>query len=96
VEAPKQRRCALRSKLCIWGLAVAVALGGAAGCARHPSQEELNRLEEARKAAALAEKELEAKKKEKASLEAKVSKKREELRKLEAKRDAVKAKLGGK
>ncbi|RKY62436.1 MAG: hypothetical protein DRP95_01545 [Candidatus Latescibacterota bacterium] len=84
-----------KCRLYLWGLVLAATLGGIVGCARHPSQEELNRLNEARQAAALAEKELESKRKEKASLEAQISQKKAELQKLEAKRDAVKAKLGG-
>jgi len=63
-------------------LAFAVALGGIVGCARHPSQEELNRLKEVRQAATLAEKELESKQEEKASLEAQISQKRAELKEL--------------
>ncbi|RKY58730.1 MAG: hypothetical protein DRP95_05675 [Candidatus Latescibacterota bacterium] len=85
-----------KSRLYLWGLALAVALGGIVGCARHPSQEELGRLKEVRQAAALAEKELESKQKEKASLEAQISQKRAELKELEAKRDAVKMKLEGR
>ncbi len=61
------------------------------GCTKHPSPQELTRLEEAAKAAEAAEKTLQQKKEEKAALEAELSAKKTQLKKLEAKRDAVKA-----
>ncbi|MCD6169978.1 MAG: hypothetical protein J7J76_05450 [Candidatus Latescibacteria bacterium] len=62
-----------------------------AGCTKHPSPQELTRLEEASHAAEAAEKTLQQKKEEKAALEAELSAKKARLKKLEAKRDAVKA-----
>ena len=68
----------------------------ASGCAKHPSQEELTRLEEACKAADSAEKALADKKQELSKLKSELSSKNSELKRLEAKRDAVKANLSKK
>ncbi len=61
------------------------------GCKWHPSEEEINQLEETRSAALAAEKELENKKDERQDLEEKVEAKKKELEKIKADRDAVKS-----
>jgi len=79
------------------GLIISVLiLPFASGCARHPSKEELTRLEEACKAADSAEKTLADKKQELSKLKSELSSKKAELKKLEAKRDAVKANIAKK
>ncbi|MBD3225990.1 MAG: hypothetical protein GF313_14780 [Caldithrix sp.] len=60
------------------------------GCKWHPSEEEINNLEETRAAALAAEKELSEKKAERQELEEKVAAKKAELEKIQADRDAVK------
>ena len=59
------------------------------GCAKHPSKEELSKLEEAKMAAQAAEKELEAKKSERNDLEKELNEKQRELNDLKAERDQV-------
>jgi septal ring factor EnvC (AmiA/AmiB activator) len=53
------------------------------GCARHPSPEELNQLEQTKAAALAAEKEAEAKKQERMEWEGKLQKKQQELKQAE-------------
>ncbi len=64
------------------------------GCTKRPSQEELNKLNEARMAAESAEKKLSELRAERAQLESTLEAKKEELMKDEEERDAIKAKLG--
>lgn len=78
-------------KLSIFVLAFSVlSLPLLSGCTKHPSPQELTRLEEASQAAETAEETLQQKKEEKAALEAELSAKKAQLKKLEAKREAVK------
>ena len=63
------------------------------GCARHPSQEELTQLEQAREAAGAAEEKVEAKKREKVQAEAKLAEKKAALEKAKATKAAVEANL---
>ena len=80
-----------------YGLVMSIlVLPFASGCAKHPSKEELTRLEEACKAADSAEKTLASKKQELSRLKSELSSKKSELKKLEAKRDAVKANMAEK
>ncbi|MFQ6091842.1 MAG: hypothetical protein ACE5OR_04030 [bacterium] len=59
------------------------------GCAKHPSKDQLSKLEEAKMAAQAAEKELEAKRSERTDLESQLDGKQRELNDLKAERDAV-------
>jgi len=61
------------------------------GCTKHPSQDQINKLEEARMAAEAAEKELNVKEAERADLEQQVDAGQRELNELKAKRDEVRA-----
>lgn len=54
-----------------------------AGCARHPSPEQLSQLENTKAAALAAEKEAEAKKQERMEWEGKLQKKQQELKQAE-------------
>ena len=64
------------------------------GCTKRPSEDELNKLNEARLAAESAEQKLSELRAERAQLESTLEAKKEELRKAEEERDAIKAKLG--
>jgi len=59
------------------------------GCSKHPSKEELTKLEEAKKAAQSAEKELQAKKTERGDLQKNLDSKQRLLNDTKADRDAV-------
>jgi septal ring factor EnvC (AmiA/AmiB activator) len=59
------------------------------GCARHPSPEELNQLEQTKKAALAAEEEAEAKAQERMEWEEKLKQKQEELNQAEEDLKAV-------
>ncbi len=63
------------------------------GCTKHPDQDQLIKLEEARGAAESAEKSLAEKKRERMALEEQVSAKEGELSNREAERDDVKQKM---
>jgi peptidoglycan hydrolase CwlO-like protein len=60
------------------------------GCSKRPSKDELSKLEQVKKAALAAEKDLEAKKAEVAKLEKELNEKQKELNELKAARDEVK------
>lgn len=63
------------------------------GCTKHPDQDQLSQLEEARGAAVSAEQTLAAKKQERMQLEQQVSAKEAELSDRQAERDDVQAKM---
>ena len=63
------------------------------GCTKHPDEDQLTKLEDARGAAESAEKALSAKKRERMELEQQVSAKEGELSTKEAERDDVKQKM---
>ncbi|MDZ7412057.1 MAG: hypothetical protein ONB15_00810 [candidate division KSB1 bacterium] len=79
-----------------WVLAVAMLLlvVFAMGCAKHPSQEQLSKLEETKQAALAAEDQLKAKDAEKASLEQQLAAKKQELAKCQEEKQAVAQRLG--
>ncbi len=66
----------------------------AQGCTRHPSQDDVSRLEENRAAAESAEKKLGELKTERAQLETTLQDKQAELAKNEQERDELKSKMG--
>ncbi len=69
-------------------------IGLSAGCARHPSKDELSKLDEAKSAAETAEKRLAELKQERVRLEADLQQKQDELKKAEDERDNIKQKTG--
>lgn len=70
-----------------------VCMCGMVGCTPKPSQEELQRLEEARSAAESAERKLAELRQERMNLESQLSQKEAELREHEAERDDLKEKM---
>lgn len=64
------------------------------GCTKHPNEEQLNTLEETKKAALAAEDELAKKQQEKAELESELAAKKAELEKAKSEKEAIKNKLG--
>ncbi len=79
------------AKLLLAGIAASTLV--MTGCTKHPDQDQLLKLEEARSAAESAEKSLAEKKKERMALESQVSTKEGELANKEAERDDVKQKM---
>jgi septal ring factor EnvC (AmiA/AmiB activator) len=65
------------------------------GCARHPSKEQLQRLEETKQAALAAEQQLAQCQQQKADLEKQVKAKQDELQKVRAEKAAVQSRLQG-
>jgi len=65
------------------------------GCTKHPNEEQLNTLEETKKAALAAEEELAKKQQEKAELENELAEKEAQLKKAKSEKEAIKSKLGG-
>lgn len=63
------------------------------GCTKHPSQEQLNALEEQKKAALAAEDQLDKLRREKADLENQLAKKKAELEKSKKEKEAVQQRL---
>lgn len=63
------------------------------GCARHPSQEQLQALEETKQAALAAERQLSECQKEKADLEKQLKAKQNELAKVKSEKSMVQSKL---
>ncbi len=64
------------------------------GCTKHPNQEQLNALEEQKKAALSAEDQLDKLRREKADLENQLAKKKAELEKSKKEKEAVQQRLG--
>jgi septal ring factor EnvC (AmiA/AmiB activator) len=64
------------------------------GCTKHPNEEQMNTLEETKKAALSAEDELAKKQQEKADLENELAEKKEQLDKAKEEKAAVKSRLG--
>ncbi len=79
-----------------WILAVAMLLlvAFAVGCAKHPSPEQLSKLEETKQAAVAAEDQLKAKDAEKASLERELAAKQQELARCQEEKKVVAQRLG--
>ncbi|MGQ9559128.1 MAG: hypothetical protein ACUVTG_09900 [Candidatus Oleimicrobiaceae bacterium] len=79
-----------------WILAMAALLlvTFALGCAKHPSKEQLTKLEETKQAALAAEEQLKAKDAEKASLEQQLAAKQQQLERCQAEKNAVAGRLG--
>jgi len=67
-----------------------------AGCTKHPNEEQMNTLEETKKAALSAEDELAKKQQEKADLENELAEKNEQLEKAKEEKAAIKSQLGDK
>ncbi|MDZ7262506.1 MAG: hypothetical protein ONB05_10430 [candidate division KSB1 bacterium] len=65
------------------------------GCAKHPSQEELNALEEAKKAALASEDQLSKKQREKADLEKQLANKKAKLEELKNEKQKLESRLKG-
>jgi len=65
------------------------------GCTKHPNEEQLNTLEETKKAALTAEDELAQKQQEKADLENELAEKKQKLEEAKSEKEAIKSKLGG-
>lgn len=65
------------------------------GCTKHPNEEQLNTLEETKKAALAAEDELAKKQQEKADLENELAEKKQKLEDAKSEKEAVKNRLGG-
>ncbi|MBC7185886.1 MAG: hypothetical protein H5U38_02520 [Calditrichaeota bacterium] len=78
----------------VLGLAMLLLVSFAVGCAKHPSQEQLNKLEETKQAALAAEDQLKAKDAEKASLDKELAAKQQELAKCQQEKKAVAERLG--
>ncbi|RMD97432.1 MAG: hypothetical protein D6814_09480 [Calditrichaeota bacterium] len=78
-----------------WALPLifAGALIFSVGCARHPNEEQIRVMEEARAAALAAEKQLEEKRQERQQLEQQVAQKKQELEKAKQMRDQVKQRV---
>jgi len=71
-----------------------VAMAGAAGCTKKPSQDELTKLDEAKTAAESAEKKLTDLRQERVQLENTLQQKQTDLHQNEQERDDVKKKMG--
>ena len=65
------------------------------GCTKHPNEEQLNTLEETKKAALAAEDDLAKKQQEKADLENELAEKKQKLEDAKSEKEAIKSKLGG-
>jgi|YNPNPStandDraft_1061719.scaffolds.fasta_scaffold64618_2 septal ring factor EnvC (AmiA/AmiB activator) len=78
----------------ILGMAALLLVTFALGCAKHPSKEQLTKLDETKQAALAAEEQLKAKDAEKASLEKQLAAKQQELEKCQAEKKAVAGRLG--
>ena len=65
------------------------------GCTKHPNEEQLNALEETKKAALAAEDELANKQQEKADFENELAEKKQKLEDAKSEKEAVKSRLGG-
>ncbi|MDZ7373826.1 MAG: hypothetical protein ONB23_07620 [candidate division KSB1 bacterium] len=63
------------------------------GCAKHPSKEQLQRLEETKQAALAAEQQLAQCQQQKADLEKQLKAKQDELAKVQAEKSAVQSRL---
>ena len=85
----------LRTLTVYASVACLVATFTLSGCTRHPNEEQLNTLEETKKAALNAEDELAKNQQEKTDLENELAEQKQELEKAKSEKDAVKAKLGG-
>lgn len=66
------------------------------GCTKHPNEEQMNTLEETKKAALSAEDELAKKQQEKADLENELAEKNAQLEKAKEEKAAIKSQLGDK
>jgi septal ring factor EnvC (AmiA/AmiB activator) len=88
------RRYSMRNFIISLVLITGFLMYAGTGCTKRPSEEELNKLNEARIAAEAAEKKLAELRAERAQLESTLEAKKEELRKAEEERDAIKEKLG--
>jgi len=65
------------------------------GCTKHPNEQQLNALEETKRAALASEEELAKKQQEKADLQKELAEKKQKLAKAQSEKEAVKAKLNG-
>ncbi len=72
---------------------MALALLMSTGCARHPNEEQIRVMEEARAAALAAEKKLEEKRQERMNLEKQLEEKKQLLEKVKKERDEVKKRV---
>ncbi len=79
-----------------WILAVAMLLlvAFAVGCAKHPSPEQLSKLEETKQTAKATKKHMKAKDAEKASLERELAAKQQELARCQEEKKVVAQRLG--
>lgn len=64
------------------------------GCTKHPSQEQLNVLEETKKAALSAEEQLAKKQQDKADLQSELAEKKQKLEETKSEKAKVKSKAG--
>ncbi|MFP4522374.1 MAG: hypothetical protein ACLFQK_09535 [Fibrobacterota bacterium] len=87
-------KATLKRIMVLAALLMLIASIGLTGCTKKPSQEELQKLEEAKQAAEDAEQKLADLRSQRSSLESQLETKKEELRKAEEERDAIKQKLG--
>ena len=63
-------------------------------CSKHPNEEQLQALEESKRAALSAEEQLAQKKRERDDLQRQVDQKKAELQKAEAEKEAINSRLG--
>jgi septal ring factor EnvC (AmiA/AmiB activator) len=84
----------LKTLVVLASIACLVAGFSLTGCTPHPSEEQLNQLEETKKAALAAEDELAQKQQEKADLENELAEKKQKLEEAKSEKEAIKAKLG--
>jgi len=84
----------LKTLIVFASIACLVATFMLSGCTKHPNEEQLNTLEETKKAALAAEDELAQKQQEKADLENELTEKKQKLEEAKSEKEAVKSRLG--
>lgn len=85
----------LKKLLVLASIVCLIAAFSLTGCTRHPNEEQLNTLEETKKAALGAEDQLAQKQQEKADLENELAEKKQKLEDTKKEKEAVKNRLSG-
>ena len=85
----------LKTLIVFASVACLVATFFLSGCTKHPNEQQLNTLEETKKAALTAEDELAKKQQEKADIENELAEKKQKLEDAKSEKEAVKNRLGG-
>ncbi len=86
----------LRSIIVLTALVCLIGTFFLTGCTKHPNEEQLNTLEETKKAALAAEDDLAKKQQEKADLQNELAEKKEKLEEAQSEKEAIKRQLGEK